>query len=159
MITSWRAILKVKFCGWTKFGQRFLYPSADHDGNAVFKRLNPGCGECGGHHARLELHGDGFAVVSHTNQHVPTVAMCSPEIVVVMSADHLGQSVLASKEIDPEPPGTEGCLTKLDAKAAVSGLGTYVAAAPALSRAAGPWQQKLGRWNPAKRVCFGAVGS
>ena len=46
-----------------------------------------------------------------------------------------------SREIDPEPPGTERCLTKLDGKAAVSGLGTHVAAAPALSRAAGPRQR------------------
>ena len=28
-----------------------------------------------------------------------------------------------NREIDPEPPGTEMCLTKLDGKAAVSGLG------------------------------------
>jgi len=61
-----------------------------------------------------------------------------------------------SREIDLESPGTEGCLTKGDGKAAFSGFGTRDGA---VARAPGPSQREIGRWNPSRVVYCGAVGS
>ena len=48
--------------------------------------------------------------------------------------------------------GTEGCLTKADGKAAVSSFGTRDGVDRALSRAPGPSQRKIVRWNPSRGV-------
>jgi hypothetical protein len=47
------------------------------------------------------------------------------------------------RKIDPEPPGTVGCLTKPQGKAAVSGFGTRVGADGTVSQAPGPAKKNL----------------
>ena len=47
-----------------------------------------------------------------------------------------------SLEIDPEAPGTEGCVIKPDRKDAVRSFGTRIGAERPLCRAPGPSQRK-----------------